>query len=48
MTLGGLEPPTSGLGNRCSIHLSYRAATFELNNSSKRMGAAFDPHLTLI
>jgi hypothetical protein len=23
--LGGLEPPTNGLGNRCSIHLSYRA-----------------------
>ena len=23
----GLEPPTSGLGNRCSILLSYRAAT---------------------
>ncbi len=24
--LGGVEPPTNGLGNRCSIHLSYRAA----------------------
>ena len=23
--LGGVEPPTNGLGNRCSIHLSYRA-----------------------
>ena len=26
--LGGLEPPTNGLGNRCSIHLSYRARCF--------------------
>lgn len=23
--LGGVEPPTNGLGNRCSIHLSYGA-----------------------
>src|SRR5579872_3684954 len=22
--LDGLEPPTRGLGNRCSVHLSYR------------------------
>jgi hypothetical protein len=22
---GGVEPPTNGLGNRCSIHLSYGA-----------------------
>jgi hypothetical protein len=22
--LEGVEPPTNGLGNRCSIHLSYR------------------------
>jgi hypothetical protein len=24
--LEGVEPPTNGLGNRCSIHLSYRPA----------------------
>ena len=25
--LEGVEPPTHGLGNRCSIHLSYRPVT---------------------
>ena len=27
--LGRVELPTNGLGNRCSIHLSYRATSFE-------------------
>lgn len=25
VALDGVEPPAHGLGNRCSIHLSYRA-----------------------
>jgi hypothetical protein len=28
---GRVELPTFGLGNRCSIHLSYRANRFQLN-----------------
>src|ERR1700678_1600230 len=29
VTLGRFELPTSGLGNRCSIHLRYRATFFQ-------------------
>ncbi len=28
--LGRVELPTNGLGNRCSIHLSYRADAMHL------------------
>ena len=31
--LGRVELPTNGLGNRCSIHLSYRASTCKSRKS---------------
>ncbi len=31
--LGRVELPTNGLGNRCSIHLSYRAVDPSLSNT---------------
>jgi hypothetical protein len=33
---GGVEPPTNGLGNRCSIQLSY-GATFTKTIHSQRL-----------
>src|SRR5436309_15499989 len=32
--LGGLEHPANGLGNRCTIHLSYRSAVVPLEVSA--------------
>jgi hypothetical protein len=40
---GGVEPPTNGLGNRCSIHLSYGAMSayrIQLSNGTSRPPAS--------
>lgn len=36
VALDGVEPPTHGLGNRCSIHLSYRAIPIAKADSGLR------------
>ncbi len=48
--LGRLERPTNGLGNRCSIHLSYRGiptvrarSPILLTTTSKVTGKTFNP-----
>jgi hypothetical protein len=33
---GGVEPPTNGLGNRCSIHLSYGADAHIISRRFRR------------
>ena len=35
---GGVEPPTNGLGNRCSIQLSYGANAKQVNRSAVSLG----------
>ena len=42
--LGRVELPTNGLGNRCSIHLSYRAARYKLL-SGRRLRCVDQPHI---
>ena len=36
---GGVEPPTNGLGNRCSIQLSYGARVLRLRNFTLHLSA---------
>ncbi len=42
---GGVEPPTNGLGNRCSIQLSYGAASSLI--ISRRFGRSVEPIRTI-
>jgi hypothetical protein len=48
---GRVELPTSGLGNRCSIRLSYGAAAFDFNKlqkiSGRKMASYLNTHLAL-
>jgi hypothetical protein len=39
---GGVEPPTNGLGNRCSIQLSYGATLSSLLHPLQFTTAGFD------
>ena len=47
VTLGRFELPTSGLGNRCSIQLSYRATENKGLNSTTSVLQPFGPFSAL-